>query len=325
MIHETRLLTFAPSCTNFQFDYFLVSLQVIYGLIVGNEQFGYYSRVMKQIRPFGWLIIAFNIYFLYAFAKGVIELGSDDLAVGVYAFMSLIVWGVINSILYVLYRVTNRNKGRSCPACASKVKVGLTACTKCGFDFKKAASGESPIEQTSAEATTQSPTATPAKIDVKKTAIGLGVIAVIVAFSFFSNGNESNNDSYWCPTNPKIPAFSSECSSTTTDTNSAADTSWKPKNFEIWYEDSNVAYRWLKGSEFTCDYGDACWGMMVISKTGCPNGLYVELSLLDSNDVQVGYTNESLSSALPLQKSKLVFNAYEESAETGRISKISCY
>lgn len=93
---------------------------------------------MKNIRPFGWVIIAFNVYYLYVFGKGVVDLGNDDLAVGMFAIMSLFIWAIINVILYVLYRVTAR-KQRKCPACDSKVKVGLTSCPKCSFDFMKAA------------------------------------------------------------------------------------------------------------------------------------------------------------------------------------------
>jgi hypothetical protein len=53
--------------------------------------------------------------------------------------------------------------------------------------------------------------------------------------------------------------------------------------------------------------------------------LYAELSILDKSDVQVGYTNDSVSSALPMQKSKLIFNSYEDAANSARLSKISCY
>jgi hypothetical protein len=98
---------------------------------------------MKSLRPFAWVIIAINAYFLYAFSKGVVDLsadGSGDTAIGIYAFMSLIVWAVINIVLYVLYRVTGTKK-RECPACGKTVKKGLTVCPSCSFDFMKAAKG----------------------------------------------------------------------------------------------------------------------------------------------------------------------------------------
>ncbi len=99
---------------------------------------------MRNIRPFGWVIIAINVYFLYALSKGVYEIGNDDgsdAAVGIYVFVSLIVWAVINVVLYVLYRVTGGKK-RECPACGQNVKKGLTICPSCSFDFMKAALGD---------------------------------------------------------------------------------------------------------------------------------------------------------------------------------------
>ena len=284
---------------------------------------------MRSIRPFGWIIIAFNVYYLYAFGKGVIDLGSDDLAVGMYAIMSLFIWAIINVILYVLYRVTAR-KQRKCPACDSTVKAGLTSCSKCNFDFMKAASGQVPSE-TKEQQVLQVPHSEDVQGKLSNRSLLLtrvlppvGLILIVGYFLFSALGQDSD-DSYWCPSNPSIPAFSSECGNDSVNTNAASDTSWIPSNFDSWSADSNVAWRWLKANEYACEYGDGCWGMMLIAKSGCPTGLYVELSLLDKNDVQVGYTNETVGSALPMQKTKMIFNSFEESAESGRISKISCY
>ena len=96
---------------------------------------------MKNIRIFGWVIIAFNVYFIYAISKGVLDISKDgggDSAVGIYVFICLIVWAVLNVVLYVLYRVTGGKK-RECPACGNDVKKGLTVCPSCSFDFAKAA------------------------------------------------------------------------------------------------------------------------------------------------------------------------------------------
>ena len=92
---------------------------------------------MKSIRPFGWVIIALNIYFLINFFMGLDGTESDTvLGLG---FMFLIFWlAVMNTFLYVLYRVTCGKK-RECPACGSKVKTGITVCPNCRFDFMKAA------------------------------------------------------------------------------------------------------------------------------------------------------------------------------------------
>jgi len=160
--------------------------------------------------------------------------------------------------------------------------------------------------------------------------VGLVCVAALI-FTMLVNTEESVDDSYWCESNPSIPAFSENCGkpilkkTNQIKSDTVQDSSWKPTNFEIWLDNPNVAWRWLKGNEFRCDYGDACWGMMIIAKEGCPNSLYAELSILDANDVQISYTNDSLSSTLPMQKSKMIFETYEEDAESARISKISCY
>ena len=98
---------------------------------------------MRDIRPFGWVIIAINALLFYSFISGVLELGADgsgDIAAGIYIFISLIILAVVNIVLYVLYRITGTKK-RECPACGVNVKKGLTVCTSCNFDFMRAAKG----------------------------------------------------------------------------------------------------------------------------------------------------------------------------------------
>lgn len=67
--------------------------------------------------------------------------GSGDTGIGIYFFLSLFVWTLINVPLYIIYRVTGGKK-RDCPACGVGVKKGLTVCPSCQFDFMKAAGGE---------------------------------------------------------------------------------------------------------------------------------------------------------------------------------------
>jgi hypothetical protein len=92
---------------------------------------------MKDIRPFGWVIIALNAYFVFVFFKDY-DTTASDTANG-FGLMILVFWlAIMNTFLYVLYRITGGKK-RECPACGSRVKVGITNCSKCGFDFMKAA------------------------------------------------------------------------------------------------------------------------------------------------------------------------------------------
>jgi hypothetical protein len=105
----------------------------------------------------------------------------------------------------------------------------------------------------------------------------------------------------------------------------SSDTFWAPTGFNVWSEDTNVAYRWAKNSEFKCQYGDYCNAILVISKNGCPNSLYAEIALLDSAGTQVGYDNDTASSIPSMGKAKLQFEYSDQGSETARITKISCY
>ena len=149
------------------------------------------------------------------------------------------------------------------------------------------------------------------------------VIAVGIFISSINSGStdSKNTQDYLqtCPDGVKIPA-SSFC-----EDSKIVDDTWLPTGFNLWADDSNVGWRWLKSSEYSCDLGDGCWGAMIIAKEGCSDNLYVEISILDKNDIQVGYSNDTVSSALPMQKSKMIFNSFDDSADTARISKISCY
>jgi hypothetical protein len=66
----------------------------------------------------------------------------SDTAIGL-GFMFTIFWlAIMNTFLYVLYRITGGKK-RECPACGVGVKKGFTVCPSCNFDFMKAAKGNS--------------------------------------------------------------------------------------------------------------------------------------------------------------------------------------
>jgi len=100
---------------------------------------------MKNIRPFGWVIIFLNFFYIVNFFVGreglYIQEGDPDTVI-FNQFILLVIWLVVmNIVLFVIYRVTGGKK-RECPACGSRVKVGITTCSKCGFDFMKAAGNQ---------------------------------------------------------------------------------------------------------------------------------------------------------------------------------------
>jgi hypothetical protein len=93
---------------------------------------------------------------------------------------------------------------------------------------------------------------------------------------------------------------------------------WYPEGFNEF--DANTAYKYNKGS---CDYFD-CYNVSIVTKTGCSQ-IYAEMTLMDSSGANVGYTNDTSSAVQPLQVVKMRFDVIEESADTGRLTEVSCY
>lgn len=261
---------------------------------------------MRNIRPFGWVIIALNVYFFISFLTE-IDQSDSDTVIGL-GFIVLIFWlAIMNTFLYVIYRVTGGKK-RDCPACGLKVKVGVTVCSKCSFDFMKAASGQVLIESKDEQVSkVQQSEELPDKLSKRSLlltrVLPLAGLILIIGYFLFSSLGQDSNESYWCPSNPNIPAFSSACNGESGNTNQ--DTTWIPAGF-ISY-DKNVAYTFI--DEPDCTYSEAlCIGIQVVSKTGCPNSLYGEMSYKDKNGTRIGYSNDSLSSLPAGAKGELIFD-----------------
>lgn len=122
-------------------------------------------------------------------------------------------------------------------------------------------------------------------------------------------------------------------SGTTTSSSSAGsatimqdyDDSWIPSDFSGYPDNDNVAWRWGTGSETNCTYSTgACWSVVLITRDGCPSGMYAELAILDSSGVQIDFTNDSTTRVLPKTKVKLTFDTFNEEADTARLSEVSC-
>jgi hypothetical protein len=146
--------------------------------------------------------------------------------------------------------------------------------------------------------------------------IFIGIVAGFFVLSIVGAiGGASNSDS----------GGSAQSSSGTGVANSA-DESWVPADFNIWSGDTNIAWRWGSRSETKCTYSSgSCWSVMVVTKNGCPSSLYGEINIFDSNNVQIAYTNDSLSTVQAGQKVKMTFDTLNEDADTAGIAKFSCY
>jgi hypothetical protein len=107
---------------------------------------------------------------------------------------------------------------------------------------------------------------------------------------------------------------------------SIVDTTWIPAGYNSYSGDDNVAWKWTDavGGGYDCEYGDACWAMFVITRDGCPNGLYAELAIFDKNDVQIDYTNDLTTYVSPNQKVRLGFDTFNDNAYSASLADISC-
>lgn len=108
--------------------------------------------------------------------------------------------------------------------------------------------------------------------------------------------------------------------------NSMIDVAWIPEGFNPYPDDSNLAWRWGSSSETECSYSSgACWTIIAIAKDGCKRSLYGEVNIFDNNDIQISYTNDTLGAVAPMQKVKLTFDTFEDTAASANISRFSCY
>lgn len=98
---------------------------------------------------------------------------------------------------------------------------------------------------------------------------------------------------------------------------------WYPKNFSPYGPD--LAVKWVDASAdcFTrCWY----WTLDVISRDGCPSGIYGELSI-EKNGVAINWTNDTLALLQPGQKGRLQFITYDDRSYggTGSLAELNCY
>jgi len=121
---------------------------------------------------------------------------------------------------------------------------------------------------------------------------------------------------------------SSSSSSTSTSPSASTetyDTSWIPTDFSGYPSDDNIAWRWATSKETNCTYSSgSCWAAMVITRDGCPSGIYAEIAILDKSGVQIDYTNDTTTRVLPKTKVKLTFDTFNEQAEKAQIGEIRC-
>ena len=96
---------------------------------------------------------------------------------------------------------------------------------------------------------------------------------------------------------------------------------WYPEGFEEYKP--GFAFKVLKGG-LTCY---SCRGLRyeVISKTSCPNTLYVEANHMNSSGTVDDWSNDTVQSLSAGQHATIEFHSYTASNGTIRITKVNCY
>jgi len=116
----------------------------------GNKISELRSEIVKNWRPFTWVILAVNALFVFWIFGGADSASKNcdgqtgdslttcqagtAIGAGIGIFMILVLWVLVDIILLVIWLIT-RKKTRDCPACGKHVKQGLTVCKSCGHNF----------------------------------------------------------------------------------------------------------------------------------------------------------------------------------------------
>lgn len=98
---------------------------------------------------------------------------------------------------------------------------------------------------------------------------------------------------------------------------------WYPNGYYSWAMDDNLAWKWISGAGNDC-YSCWYWTIEVISRYGCPGGVYAEFTELNGSGTVVDWTNDSIPSLNAGDKARLQFETWNSSTETGRLSELNC-
>lgn len=110
----------------------------------------------------------------------------------------------------------------------------------------------------------------------------------------------------------------------TSTTTAATAPNWPPAGMNAGAD--GVAWEWTAHDEFKCkSYQDGCYGITVVSRDGCPSGVYIELAIM-SDGVAVGKANEITAGLAPGGKAQAVLSppGGAPSTATGKLTKLNC-
>ena len=100
------------------------------------------------------------------------------------------------------------------------------------------------------------------------------------------------------------------------------DVTWVPSKYTAWSADKTIAWKWNNSAGNDC-YSCSYWNIDVVTKNGCPNGVYAEVNI-ERNGVVVSYTNDSLPYLGYGDKGRLTFETYEDGTLQGSLVELRC-
>ena len=142
----------------------------------------------------------------------------------------------------------------------------------------------------------------------------LGLSVALMALSLFGSLSDVSNSQ---------TSQSSSSSSSFDDDESGSSWDWIPPDYNLWSEDSNIAWKWTSKDLYECDDYD-CISAEFISRNGCPSGLYVAVNWLDSSDYVLSYDNATLPSLRMMQPARLKFDDIDGTSDTAQVAEIIC-
>ena len=100
---------------------------------------------------------------------------------------------------------------------------------------------------------------------------------------------------------------------------------WYPKGYKEW--DSNMAFKYAnnKGGD-PCGYSRCTYGkVQVVTRDGCPSGVYAAMNFLNSAGVVEDYSNDTVPYLAPKQKALLTFKSYSSlGSGTIQLVELNC-
>lgn len=100
---------------------------------------------------------------------------------------------------------------------------------------------------------------------------------------------------------------------------------WPPSNMTGF--GPNLAWRWTEKGTFRCEsYQDGCFGVTVMTLNGCPDGVYIEVGVIDASGAVVDKANEITAGLAPVGIARATLSppGGVGAGAQARLTKLSC-